>query len=101
EPHHSRCTGAVLPERGRTPGARWLLRDRGRYPAAPTAPAGRDGAAFLGHPGATRFRRVRHREPGPRLVPLLARRQRTRPVLAAVSLRLAGRAGPDGAARRY
>ena len=64
-------------------------------------PAGRDHAACfdvarapLGH------RRVRRREPGPDLAPLLAGRRTARAQLGPVPLRLAGRARPDGAARR-
>src|SRR6185436_7951060 len=79
--------------------ARRLLRDRGARAGIEAAPAGRNVPALRREPDASRLRRVRRRPSGTGLASLLARRGDGRSPLAAVPVRLAVGARPDGAAR--
>ena len=70
EPDDAGRAGRVLPQRRRAPRARRPLRDRGRRPRPPAAAAGRDRPRLPRQRDALGDRRVRRREPGPRLAPL-------------------------------
>ncbi len=74
QPDHAGRAGRVLPERRGAPRARRLLRDRGGRSAAPAASARRDGPPVRRQPDHARLRRVRRRDAGADLPPLLGRR---------------------------
>ena len=90
EPDDAGGAGRVLPQRGGAPRARRLLRDRGRRPRPPAAPARRDHPRLPRERDALGVRRVRRREPGPDVASL---RDRRRPSSSASRSRSATR-GP-------
>ena len=100
EPDDAGRAGRLLPERRRAPRAGRLLRDRGARSGAAAASARRDVPALRREPDPRRARRVRRGSAGPGLASLLDRRRQGRALLAAVPLRVAVGARPDGAARR-
>src|SRR5205085_11207836 len=87
----------VLRDRGGTPRARRLLRDRGRRPEAPVASTRSEVRSVRRWLGAPRVRRVRRGRAGPDLASLLPAGGQAG--VDAVPLRLAFRARPDGTHR--
>ncbi len=91
------AAGGLLRQRRRASGAWRLLRDGSHGARPPATPTGRDRAGVHGDADPSGIRGVRRRGARVDFPPLLDKRWQGRDLLGAVPLRVARRAGPDGA----